>query len=64
MSGNGAGTGMEITAAVRRIIRGAHHRALAVCVGVVAGTTVPVTAGLLFASAPVLASATASSASA
>ena len=64
MSGNGAGTGMEITAAVRRIIRGAHHRARTVWIGVVAGSSMPVTAGLLFAAAAVLAAATATSASA
>ena len=61
---NGVGIGMVITVVVLRVIREVHHRALTVWVGVVAGTTVPVTAGLLFASAPVLASATASSASA
>jgi len=59
MSGNGAGTVMVIIVVVRRIIRGDHHRARAVCVGVVAGTAVPVAAGLLFAITAVRATATA-----
>ena len=62
--GNGAGTGIEITAAVCRIIPGAHHWDLSVCLGVVVGATMPVTAGLLFATSAVLASATSSLASA
>ena len=55
---NGAGTGMEITAVVSRIIREAHHWALTVCVGVVAG------AGLLLAAPVILAAAPTTSASA
>ena len=62
MSGSGAGIGMEITVVVGRIIRGAHHRVLAVCVGVVAGVAVPGAAGLRSAAAALAAAALAAAA--
>lgn len=60
---NGAGTGMEITVVVRRVIHEGKIWALAVSIGVVAGAPMPVAAGLLFAVA-VLATASSSLASA
>ena len=57
MSGNGAGTGMEVTVEMHRLIREDLHRARAVCFGVAAGSSMPVTAGVLFGTAAILAAA-------